>query len=122
MSFQLSLEQFHTMILYDWKIALTYHDCIARLVQAWRSNAPSDYTVFNWVGEFQRNKFTVQDAPLYARRSISITEQTIDTVRKIIEDNPHSTYERIEVILGTSSTPINSIIYDHLNIRKVCTR
>ena len=35
MSFQLSREQFRTMILYDWKIALTYKDCHARLVQAW---------------------------------------------------------------------------------------
>ena len=35
MSFQLSREQFLTMILYDWKIALAYKDCHARLVQAW---------------------------------------------------------------------------------------
>ena len=34
MSFQRSPEQFRTMILYDWKIGLTYKDCHARLVQA----------------------------------------------------------------------------------------
>ena len=34
MSFKLSREQFRTMILYDWKIGLTYKDCHARLVQA----------------------------------------------------------------------------------------
>ena len=36
MTFQLSPQQFRTMILYDWKIGLTYKDCHARLVQAWR--------------------------------------------------------------------------------------
>ena len=36
MNFQLSREQFGTMILYDRKIALTYKDYHAHLVQAWR--------------------------------------------------------------------------------------
>ena len=35
MSVQLSREQFRTMILYDWKIGLTYKESHARLVQAW---------------------------------------------------------------------------------------
>ncbi|CAF2740850.1 unnamed protein product [Rotaria sp. Silwood2] len=67
MSFQLSREQFRTMILYDWKIDLTYKDSHARLVQAWGEQAPSDHTVFNWVREFQRDNFSVQDAPRLGR-------------------------------------------------------
>ena len=82
MSFQLSPEQFRTMILYDRKIALTYKDCHARLVQAWREQSPSDHTVFNCFREFLRNKFSVQDAPRSDRPSTSATEQTIDVVRK----------------------------------------
>jgi hypothetical protein len=35
MSFQLSREQFRTMILYDWKIGLTYKESHNPLVQAW---------------------------------------------------------------------------------------
>ena len=92
MTFQLSPEQFRTMILYDWKTALTYKDCHACLVQAWGSNAPSHHTVFNWFRQFQRNKFSVEDAPCSGRPSTSLTEQTINAVRKIIEDDSHSTY------------------------------
>ena len=120
--FQLSLEQLRTMILYDWKIGLTYKDCHARLVQAWKSTTPSDCTVFNWFHEFQRNKFSVQHAPRSGRPSTSVTEQTIDAVRKIIKDDPHSTYQQIEAILDISSTVINSIIHNYLNVRKVCGR
>ena len=83
---------------------------------------PSDHTVFNWFRELQRNKFTVQDAPRSGRFSTSVTQPTIDAVRKTIEDDPHSTYQHIEVILGISSTPINSIIHGYLNLRKVCVR
>ena len=52
--------------------------------------------------------------------SISVTEQTIDVLRKIIEDDPHSAYQQIEAILGISSTVIISIIHGYLNLRKVC--
>ncbi|CAF4875489.1 unnamed protein product, partial [Rotaria sp. Silwood1] len=108
------------MILYDWKIGLTYKDSHARLVKAWGEQAPSDHTVFNWFREFQRNKFSVHDAPRSGRPSTSVTQQTIDAVRTIIEGDPHSTYQRIETILGISSIAINSIIHDYLNLRKVC--
>ena len=113
------------MVLYDWKIALTFKDCHARLVQAWGggvSNAPSHHTVFNWFCEFQSNKFSVHDAPRSVHPSTSVTQQTIDAVRKIIEDYSHSTYQQIEAMLGISSTPINSRIHDYLNLRKVCAR
>ena len=110
------------MILYDWKIALAYKDCYARLVQAWGEQAPSAHTVFNCFRELQHNKFSVHDAPRSARPSTSVTEQTIDAVRKIMEDDPHSTYQQIEATLGISSMPINSIIHDYLNLRKVCAR
>ena len=77
-------------------------------------------TVFNCFRQFQCNKFSVQHAPHSDRPSTSVTEQTTDTVRKIIEDDPHSTYQQIETILGISSIAINSIIHDYLNRRKVC--
>ena len=81
------------MIFYDWKIALISKDCHACLVQAWGSNAPSHYTLFNCFREFQRNKFSVEDAPRSGRPSTSLTEQTIDALRKIIEGDSHSMYQ-----------------------------
>ena len=89
-------------------------------MQAWESDAPFDDTVFNWFRQFQPDQFTLQHAPHSDGPSTSVTEQTIDDVRKIIEDDSHSTYQQIEAILGISSTPINSITHDYLNLRKVC--
>ena len=80
------------------------------------SNAPSNHTVFNCFREFQCNKFSVEDAPRSDRLSTSLTEQTIEAVRKIIEDDPHPTYQQIE-----TSLPPQSIHY-YLNIRKVYAR
>ena len=87
-----------------------------------RSNTPSDQTVFNCFRQFQRSKLSVQQAPRSGRPSASVTKQTIDAVRKIIEDDPHSTFQQIEGILDISFKAINSIIHDYLNLRKVCSR
>ncbi|CAF1196972.1 unnamed protein product [Rotaria sp. Silwood1] len=63
--------------------------------------------------------------PSYAARpgrpQTSVNEQTIDAVRTIINNDPHSTYQQIEDILGISSPAINSIIHDYLKLHKVCT-
>ena len=69
---------------------------------------------------FSTINLSVQDAPRSDRSSTSVTEQTIDARRKIIENDPHSMYQQIEATLGISSTAINSIIHDYLNLRKVC--
>ncbi len=110
------------MILYDWKIGLTYKESHARLVQAWGDQAPSDHTVFNWFREFGRNNFSVEDAPRPDRPRTAVNEQTIDAVRTIIDNDSHSTYQQTENTLGISATAINSIIHDYLKLRKVCAR
>ena len=78
------------------------------------SNAPSHHTVFNWFHEFQRNKFSVEDAPRSGRPSTSVTEQKIDARRKIIEDDPHSTYQQVQASLPRQS------IHHYFYLRKVC--
>ena len=122
MTVELSREQLRTMVLYDWKIGLTYRESHARLVMTWGDQAPSDRTVLNWFHEYQRGNLKVEDDPRPDRPRTSVNEQMIDAVRVIIEDDPHSTNQQIGVTLGISSSSINSIIHDRLNFRKVCAR
>ena len=76
MSFQLARKQFRTMILYDWKIGLTYKGSPARLVQAWEGvQAPLDRTVLHWFHDLQRNNFSVGDAARLGRPRTSVNEQ-----------------------------------------------
>ena len=121
MTFQLLPEQFRTMIFYNWKIGFIIQglSCPFSARIGGVTHLPSTQSLIGF-REFQRNKFTVQDAARSGRPSTSVTEQTIDAVRKRFEDDPHSTYQQIEAILGISSTSINSIIHNYLNLRQVC--
>ncbi|CAF0977466.1 unnamed protein product [Didymodactylos carnosus] len=84
--------------------------------------APSDRTVRNWYHEFDRNNFSVEDAARSGRPRTAINEETIDAVKSIIEDDPHSTYEEMEHTLGIGSSAVNSIIHEYLKLHKICTR
>jgi Transposase (partial DDE domain) len=92
------------------------------LFAAWGDQAPSDRTVLNWFHQFRRGNFSLQDDPRCGRPRTSVNEEMIDAVRAIIEGDPHSTYQQMETTLGISPSSVNSIIQDHLHLRKVRTR
>ena len=50
------------------------------------------------------------------------TEENIEKVRKIIEQDPHCTYVEIEEETSLSNGTITKIIHDHLKLRKVTSR
>jgi histone-lysine N-methyltransferase SETMAR len=122
MALELSREQFRTMILYGWKIGLNYRESHARLVAAWGDQASSDRTVLNWFHEYERGKLDVSDAPRSGRPRTAVSDEMIDAVRLLIEDDPHTTYQQIECSLEISSPAICSILHDHLKLRRVCAR
>ena len=72
-------------------------------MEAWREQ----HTLFNCFRQFQRNQFSVEDAPRSDRPSTFLTEQ-------IIEDDSHSTSQQIETSLPRQS------IHHYFNLRKVC--
>jgi hypothetical protein len=80
MSFHISDEKFRSMVLYDWKIGLTYKDSHARLVQAWGDQAPSDRTILDWIHEFEQSNFSIENLVYLERSSTVVTEETFNSV------------------------------------------
>ncbi|CAF4135886.1 unnamed protein product [Rotaria sp. Silwood2] len=89
---------------------------------AWGDQAPSDRTVLNRFDGYERGKLDVSDSLRSDRPRAAVTDEMIDAVRLMIDDDPHVTYQQIECSLGINSPAINSILHDHLKLRKVCAR
>ncbi|CAF4656764.1 unnamed protein product [Rotaria sp. Silwood2] len=89
---------------------------------AWGDQAPSDRTILNWFDGYERGKLAVSDSPRSGRPRAAVTDETIDAVRLMIDDDPHLTYQQIECSLEIYSPAIYSILRDHLKLRKVCAR
>ena len=57
--------------------------------------------------------------PRFGRPHTAVTDEMIDIVRLVIDDDPHVTYQQIEFSLRINLPPIYSILHDHLKLRKV---
>jgi len=51
-----------------------------------------------------------------------VNPKNIDAVRKMIEEDRHVTYREIEASCGISKTAIQSILQEHLAVKKICSR
>ena len=78
------------MILYDWKIGFNYRERHARLLASWGDQASRFHrTVLNWFHEYERGKLDVSDSPRFGRPHTTVTDEMIDAVRLMLDDDPH---------------------------------
>lgn len=118
----LSREHFRAMILYDFKSSLTRKQCVEKLRSAFGDEAPSKSTVYEWYAEFNRGRVTLSDEHREGRPATAVTPETIDAVREMLKRDNRTTYEEIRASLGIHGTSINTILKDHLAVRKLCSR
>ncbi|CAF3821598.1 unnamed protein product [Rotaria sp. Silwood1] len=89
------------------------------LTQALGPDALSYPMVRKWAKRFREGREDVSDDPRSGRPISIFTDENIERVRQVIEDDPHSTYDDITVEIGLSRGIIERIIHDCLKIRKV---
>lgn len=119
---ELTRENIRAMIYYDFRRGLTQQQCIDQLTSTFGDEAPSKTTVYHWFSEFNRGRSMLTDEVKAGRPKSVVVPQNIEAVRKLIMDDRHVTYREIEATLGISMTSINSILHDHLAVKKICSR
>ncbi|KAG5310828.1 SETMR methyltransferase, partial [Acromyrmex insinuator] len=77
---------------------------------------------YNWFVEFQHGRTFLCDEFREGRPSTSVVATNVDAVREMIERDRHMTYREIQVSLGIDMKAIHTILHDHLNVRKLCSR
>ncbi len=76
---------------------------------AYPGQAPSYRCVAKWAALFKDGRQRVEDDPRSGRPITALTCQNIELVRRIIEDDPHATYDIIEAQAGLSRGTICTI-------------
>ena len=114
----LNREHFRAMIFYDFKLGLSQQECIDLLFCFWRSMT----IVYDWFNEFKLDRVSLSDESREGRPITAITPESIDAVRKMIEEDRHTTYVEIEACLSITAPSIHTILHEHLHVRKLCAR
>ena len=94
-SMEFARSDMRAIIYYNYKRGLTQKACKSELDATFGVSAPAKGTISFWYGEFRRGRKSTEDEPRSGRPTSSATQENIDAIRKIVEDDPHATYENI---------------------------
>ena len=97
-------------------------DIHKELVVVWGDNAPSYSTVAMWAPRYKSGRETLEDDPRSGRPITEFTTANIERVRQLLEEDPHSTYDEMEVETSLSRWTLHEIIHVALRMRKLTSR
>lgn len=119
---ELTSENLRAMIFYDFGSGLSGQRSIGRLRSAFGDEAPSKPTVYRWFAEFKRGRSTLSKAPGKGQPKTAMTQENINAVQKLIEEDRHVTCREIQSSLGIGMSQIQKILHDELWVRKLVSR
>jgi [histone H3]-lysine36 N-dimethyltransferase SETMAR len=92
------------------------------LVSAHGPEVISYSSVQKWAKLFNEGRIELEDNPRPGRPVSVTTKENIEEVQRLIEEDPHCTYDEIEAATELSRGIIYTIIHDHLKLQKVISR
>lgn len=79
-------------------------------------------TVQKWAKLFRDGRMEIEDDPRSGRPVSKITDESIEAIRRVIEDDPHATYDDLKAETMLSRGTLYRIVTEHLKVRKVTSR
>ncbi|CAF4902643.1 unnamed protein product, partial [Rotaria socialis] len=86
------------------------------------SKAPSYPTVAEWAKRFREGREDDNDDPRSGRPVSVLTDENIELIRQVVNNDPHSTYDDIIAETSLSRGTIEQIIHNYLKMKKVTSR
>jgi histone-lysine N-methyltransferase SETMAR len=84
--------------------------------------APSYSFVTKWIHFFKEGRENLEDEQRIGRPITATVPTNIDAVRNFIEEDPYCTYDEIEAETSFNQYTIQTILHDHLHLRKITSR
>lgn len=119
---ELTRESFRAIIFYNFRRGLSQGQCLAELISIFKSEAPSQTTIYRWYSEFRRGRASLGTVPSTGRPKTAVTPENVAVVRRMIQDDRHITYEQIRATLGIGMTAIQTVLHGELGVRKLVSR
>ena len=89
---------------------------------AWGDGYVSYTTVAEWVHRFKQCRTSLEDDPWIGRPVTAATDQNIEVIRTLIDENPHISIRYMVFETDLSYGNINRIIHNELKLKKLCAR
>ncbi|CAF1510471.1 unnamed protein product, partial [Rotaria sp. Silwood1] len=105
-----------------WLLGLTATQIHDKLTTAYGQGVVSYCTVTRWIQRFSNEQESFEDNPRSGRPITAITQQNIDAVKDLVNDDPHISIDYIAAILDISHGSVDAILKQHLGLRKITSK
>ena len=85
-------------------------------------SAPSWVTVHDWIRCFKEGRESLEDDPRSGRPATSVTDENVNAVQAMVEEDQRIKVEVIAETLGISTGSVHSILKEWLGLSKLCAR
>ena len=114
--------EYRAVIRYFYLKDKTGKEIHGELADVYGSSAPSYTQVKFWVGEFKRNRTTLEDEARSGRPLDATNEEMCKKVRDLVYYDRQIQVEEIAQALGISHGSVSTILHDRLGMRKLTAR
>jgi histone-lysine N-methyltransferase SETMAR len=97
-------------------LGLTATQIYYELTTAYGQDVVSYRTVARWIERFSNEQESLEDNPRSGRPITAITQQNIDAVNNLVNDDPHISIDYIATILDISHVSAYAILKQHLGL------
>lgn len=118
----LKRESFRAIIYYNWKRGLTREECFEEMRTVLGEVSPSYATIKLWYNDFIHGRSSLEDEPRSGRIPTATTDEMVEKVRLIVEDDPGVTKGQIMEQLKIGSGSVLEILHNKLKMHWVCHR
>ncbi|CAF4010266.1 unnamed protein product [Rotaria sp. Silwood1] len=89
------------------------------LTTVFEDEDPSYRTVARWAQWFRKGREDIVDEARPGRLVTETTDEKIEKIRGVIDDDPYVTIEELQEYTGMSHGTIHKTILDHLKLKKL---
>ncbi|CAF2997199.1 unnamed protein product [Rotaria sp. Silwood2] len=105
-----------------WLLGLNATQIHDELTTAYGQGVVLYSTVAHWIHRFSSGRESLEDDPRSGRPIAIITQQNIDAVKDLVQDDPHISIDYIADILDISHGSVYTILKEHLKLKKISSR
>lgn len=114
--------EFRAYIKTRIRLGISYVEIWRELEDAYPGQAPTYACVAKWAKLFKEGRDSIEDDPRPGRPITAYTNENIEQIRQLVEEDPQFTYDIIQEQTRLGRNVIQQILHDSLKLRKIVSR